>query len=259
MALIRVGTRSTATLNVNTRPWGNGMETSVEAEIRIIMNPGQAISSRSDSIHRLGEWRAREAVSALLVLLEDGPNELRFSATSALEKIKSRTATRPLLRMLRQSEDPLVRECACEILFFLGDRRSENQLRNILFDQSETSYLRGRAAQALGMIHPTRVRTVRSLVCALQDSDPEVRYSAVCGLSPITGTYNMALAIVALKALASDHTKIPGEMRISELAAHVISTLYSRPGQTGRSGRGTDGHRVCRNENLPEVGVNGNS
>jgi HEAT repeat protein len=198
------------------------------AAIRFAQDDGQPILERVETIRFLGKRRVRGAVPALVHLLDQGLDEIRAASGWALEVIESRAATRSLIRIVRRHKSFVAREWALLVLHMLGDPRAELALTNLLNDKEESDYLRGRAAQALGMIHPASKRTAATLIRASSDPSGEVRYSAICALSAIQNPRDMAAAITALESLTLDPTELPNEGSVGKLATEILGVLRNR-------------------------------
>ena len=194
--------------------------------LEICESANQPLANRFEQILLLGEYRSREAVPALVRLLDEGPDEIRLASTDALKDIGSRVATKPLCRILKRHPSLLARELASIILFTLADRRAEKVLGQVLKNKGETEYLRGRAAQALGMLHPQN-KSVPMLIGGLSDPSTEVRFSSICALSFTHGRRVSTSVITALERLTKDSAVLPNEGSVGEKATVVLGALQS--------------------------------
>ena len=114
---------------------------------------------------------------------EEDPASL-WQAFDRIRAAGSRTATRELIRIVRESSSALRREGAIFALWGLADSRARDLLICLVKDVRESPQARGFAAEALGLLKP-RQRSNEVLIRALNDPLPEIQYSALCGLSAL--------------------------------------------------------------------------
>ena len=145
------------------------------------MDQQSSMANRSQACLTLGTRRSRTAVPSLLGLMSLGNLGLAYDASRALAQIGSRTATKPLLRLLRQNRGTALEGAIISTLSALRDERARRAFLYLLFHATSDS-VRALAAQAL-MFLPGRKNAQQALFSALADPAPIVRWSVINTLS----------------------------------------------------------------------------
>jgi HEAT repeat protein len=130
-------------------------------------------------ISTLGELRCADAASPLMEILKKGGESDRSSAAAALGKMGNPDATGPLLEALGDPR-PEVRSSAVEALGRLADKRAVEPLLAMLEEESRQTggkdprwFLRHSLVQALGELNDPRA--CGPLLARLSDPHPQVR------------------------------------------------------------------------------------
>jgi putative membrane-bound dehydrogenase-like protein len=108
-----------------TRIDGSGARTPVRLALR-----DSDATVRHAAAHSAGLWRDREAVSALVLLLEDPSNALRRVAAEALGRIGDRTVAGALVQAAGRTDDRILEHSLIYALIELGDSVSVAALVN---------------------------------------------------------------------------------------------------------------------------------
>lgn len=181
----------------------------------------QPVHARTQACLELGQMGSREALPTLLGLAGlDGPETVIWEALSAIGAIRSRTATRPLLTLLRTTRSESRRHGIVLALSMLADARALGTLGRLLLNETEDLAVREMAAEALGLLKPAH-RSLRALTVAARDREPRVRYSALCAI----GALRDRSALPVVRLMLQDHAELPGEGSIAMRARQVLSTL----------------------------------
>src|SRR5271165_5425366 len=162
-----------AMLATGTYLWWNSREKSVEELVRSLNDPNPAV--RREAAEALGEVgpAAAEAVTALVVTLEDTDNKVRIAAATALARIGDKAIDGMCVAL--ENHDSRIYRGA--ILAFLALGRSGiPALKKEL--ESDDPLVRQRAAVALAHLDPEIEEAVSPLILALRDSDSGVRCTA---------------------------------------------------------------------------------
>jgi HEAT repeat protein len=188
--------------------------------VQIARDPRQTDIDRASACAEIGRQRSRSALPALIEIVSSGEErEPLFSALAAIGMIGSRAATRPLMKVIARSP-PLKRQCALITLGQLADRRARQLFARTLSDPSELAKTRGIAAEALGLLPPSR-QVVKALVSALADPSAEVRYSALCGAEAL----RCRECLPALRALLGDRVVVEGAHTLADQAANAVRII----------------------------------
>jgi HEAT repeat protein len=110
----------------------------------------------------------------------------------ALGQIKPppRVAVAALIGLMKDRSDN-VRYSACESLARIGDGRALGVMLEAAKDQD--SCMRGGAAEALGVFTPATDEAIKTLIGLLQDKDPAVCHTAIIALGKIGPKANGAI------------------------------------------------------------------
>ena len=169
----------------------------------------------------LGARRTRKAVHDLLrVGVEANDGLLEWEAFAAVGAIGSKQATRTLIRLLRSDCPARKRRAVAFALGRLVDKTASGALLKALKETGEDEKVRGFAAEALGMLKPTK-SIEEALINATGDASTEVRYSSLCAISAL----GIKSAAPAVRAMLGDHSLADGAMTVAELAAEVLAGL----------------------------------
>jgi len=153
----------------------------VEEYLRDLKSPNVVI--KREAIHRIGEFKIKEAVPDLIGLLNQDSGEITAVIIEALGKIGDSAAVEPLIPKLNEN-NPLIREKAIEALGKIRDKRAVPPLASIL--EQKDSRSEGEvftAIWALGNIGDKSAEPV--LISLLKDNDGYVRYNVEQALKNI--------------------------------------------------------------------------
>jgi len=137
---------------------------------------------RQRSAWALGQIGDRSAGEALLDLLDDQNNLVRFNAAAALATMDDPQGIDFLFDAL-QDEDPILRANAVKFLTQVQQNSGAVEQQLVAALEHDSPLFRSGACQVLGQ---ARVQTaVQPLLAATEDSTPEVRWNAVIALGHI--------------------------------------------------------------------------
>ncbi|NOZ29360.1 MAG: tetratricopeptide repeat protein, partial [Chloroflexi bacterium] len=122
----------------------------------------------------------REAIPALIQLLQDENEDVRRATAEALGKLKAREAIPTLIQLLQDEAWP-VRQAAAEALGKLEAREAIPALIQLL--QDEAGFVRRATAEALGKLKAREA--IPTLIQLLQDEDRDVRWAAAQALTAL--------------------------------------------------------------------------
>jgi HEAT repeat protein len=196
---------------------------------QICLDKARSMEDRASACSLLGSVGSRDSIFPLLEIgasASDDQTILIWESLKAVGALRSRRATRPLMRLIRTTPSLQKRQAAVYGLWGLTDQRAEGLLIRILLDKTENEKTRGFAAEALGLLHPTP-HIEKAYIAALQDNSVEVRYSALCGLS---GSRCKG-ALPFVKSLLSDDSMMNGEGTVAELAVVVMPQIEAGWGE----------------------------
>ena len=194
----------------------------IDALIRICSDQKKPIGIRGESAIVLGKLRARQAVDVLVKnLWEDQPDLAIWSGT-ALEDIRSRTATEPLLRVLRDCPFPASREAAAKVFKRLKDPKAIRVLKEVFLNTQERPYVRFQAGAALAEWKASRF--VEVLLKCSSDESAEVRFVSVYGL----GLSGDRRALPVLRRLTADNEVAVAHTTVGEEALDALETFARR-------------------------------
>jgi HEAT repeat protein len=196
---------------------------SYEALIDVAQKAGFDPKARGIACWVLGRSRDKKTVAALLAAFEDNDIDLQWEAAKSLGFLGSKRAVKPLIIALLEASSAEKRSSAAYALGLLQDKRAVNPLLRVLNTKREEARVRGYAAEALARFKESKVAD--SLIKALKDSNPEVRFWATYAL----GQIGDRKALPALKHLAqNDNADVPNWWKVSEEASEAINNINSR-------------------------------
>lgn len=197
-----------------------GVETEDQL-VRFCGDPSRGETHRATACLLVGRLRLRSALPMLMgVACLERPDLLVWESLSAIGAVKSRTVTRPLLRLLKTADSATKRHGIVFALSQLRDGRARGALSQLLLDQGEDISVREVAAEALGLITPSK-RSLSALLEALNDDSPRIRYSAVCAL----GALRDEDAVAALRTATQDKAVLEGEGTVGARASLVLEEI----------------------------------
>lgn len=203
----------------------------VDALIRICSDPRRPPEIRRITAVVLGRLRARKAVGVLIKNLWEDQRDLAISSGAALADIRSRTATLPLVRVLRESPFPASREAAAMVFKRIRDEKAISALRATLLDARESPWIRFQAGAALAGWKPSR--TIRAFLRTVSDQSAEVRHVSAYAL----GLSGDDRALSVLKRMSTDNeVALPGST-VGEQALESLDTFARRRKKTPRKPR----------------------
>ncbi|MCP4149328.1 MAG: hypothetical protein GY757_16395, partial [bacterium] len=142
---------------------------SIEVLLGLIDNGGASGDCfLSNAAWVLGELKAHSAVNTLIDLLQHQKTAVRLSAIEALGNLKAKTATPPLIKIIKTESDPGVKKKAFLTLAEWGNRDTADFFYQILKEDPNLQN-REAAATALGQMKDDRV------IEGLKDPDASVR------------------------------------------------------------------------------------
>lgn len=194
-----------------------------ETLLQCCTDAAENIERRGRACLALGHLRHRPAIEVLLSLLAHEDLSIVFDAARGLAAMKSRRATRALMRIIRQSRREEVRNAVLNALGSLRDRRAEQLLRAIAVSRSESESTRCYAIQAL-MFAKLRKQTVDDLINSLIDASPLVSWAI---LTLLGGVANHR-SIEAIRRCLSDQRVVsilPNEPTVASAAEAALSCL----------------------------------
>lgn len=184
------------------------------------------INEEADPEHRVvacwafGQLRDKQAVKALLAAFNGENVKVQWEAAKSMGLIGSKRAIKPLIEALLTSLSTEKRTAAAYALGLLKDERAVKPLVDILNNKKEHPKLRGQSAEALANFN--RREVVDSLLEALKDQEPEVRFWSAFAL----GELRVRKALPALKRLAEkDTAHVPSWWIVSSEAVDAIHRI----------------------------------
>ena len=188
--------------------------------------PVEATMSAADALGEIGP-NAAEATPALVAILKDPNQEVRWSAADALGKIGPNAAEAvPALVTALKDPEKKVRGRAALALGKIGPRAAEAvpALAEALKDQDAD--VRGRAAAAFEGIGPAAADAVPALAEALKDQNADVRGRAAAALEGIGPAAVPALAEALIGQDADVRSRAADALRgIGPAAADAVPAL----------------------------------
>ena len=171
---------------------------SIRALIDLAQNSRAKANLRSAACWALGQLQSPRGVPVLLSMVERARSEIGWEAAKSLVILlrNGSKATRKLKQALLHGRSPHNRAAAAYVFGLTGNTSSIPLLVKVL-EGSDTPEVRSHVAEALGNIGDAN--TSGSLIPALSDPSPQVRFSAAYAL----GELGNERAIAPLKRLAS--------------------------------------------------------
>ncbi|MFN7172995.1 MAG: HEAT repeat domain-containing protein [Fimbriimonadaceae bacterium] len=198
--------------------------------VAILTDTRQSLERRRKACAALGYLEVRSAVSILVDVVQANDAELPWIAANALASIKSRRATRPLMKIVRTAPNERSQQAAIYALWLLGDTRARSVVRWVLSGLATAgSHTRSLALEALGAYGPTK-RDLDIIIRQSTNPAPEIRYTAVLILKRFARDERVR---GALEARLSDDESWRDKGPISELARDALSVLGGGKRSTG--------------------------
>jgi len=212
-----------------------GSEKAAETLIRALGDENHSV--RIEAARALGEIKTEKAVSPLLLALGDENRFVRKEAAKALGKIKPEKTLEPLI-LTFESGNSLMRQGSVKALSLIKSKiesdlspdtnseRSPDALLDTLLDtlldalEDEDEIVRREAAKAFGKLSEKEAeRALNPLICALSDTDEEVRRFSAGALIHLEFEKAVPPLINALKS---------GDKTIRRLAAEALGRRKSK-------------------------------
>ncbi|MBE9186591.1 HEAT repeat domain-containing protein [Microcoleus sp. LEGE 07076] len=184
----------------------------------------QLLKARGVDENRLWRYQAElgekeAAISALLLRLENGDEDVRMSAAQALGRLGNASEIVISALLLRlKDEDSMVRREVVQALGGLGNASETVIGFLVLCLQDEKQMVRHEAARALGRLGNASEIVINSLLLSLQDAEHSVHFFAVRGLSRF-GHVSEALVSALLLRLED------GDKSVRVMAAQALGNL----------------------------------
>jgi HEAT repeat protein len=194
---------------------------SVDSLIGVLSDDTRPPQLRSASAWIIGVAGDATAAASLVEQLRDeAPSELVWEVTKALCNLGHGGDI--LRRLVREAANPVLRQAAAYGLGRIRDEESVGILCEVVASPNETPAVRGQAAESLAYLSDARALT--TLLQAVQDPGPEVRFWSVFAL----GHLRERRAIPALeKMAATDHAIVEGWGSVSEEAREALRQLQA--------------------------------
>lgn len=191
----------------------------VSDALALAMDLNTPVDIRAASLIALGSLPDKKHIPEILGILRMAlaPN-VSLAAANALTRIQSRSATKPLVRMIRaEAADHIIFSCVYA-LWSLRDRRSKFVIQEVVSNVALSPKTRGLAAEVLGIF-----RSSLPLLLALKNHPvPDVRCGALYGTAAITTDERL---LRQFEVLLYDQSTVSGGETVSELAARVLQPL----------------------------------
>lgn len=189
--------------------------------LHVCKDASRAPEQRALACLLLGEERYRASVPALLNIAESEEEPLVvWQALSALGAIGDGRVLQQLIHLVRTAPSSLKRRAAVFAIVQFHTEKARPVLEKVLLHPHEAPETRGLAAEGLGLLRVSR-KTLRILVRVLQDSSPELRYSALCALAALRSP----AALPAVKRLQNDKAAVDGGAAIADRAAQAVRDI----------------------------------
>lgn len=162
------------------------------------------------------------AAAALLPLLEDANDQVKYEVIRALPKIAGPTpeVVDGLCRALLEDDSPWVRETAAQVLGPLGPAAAAAGGALLRAAQTGEAAVREQALRALAMIQPPEA--AEAFTAGMRDANPDIRRVASAGWVRAAGVPDEAVAGL-VEALRDP------EVQVRANAAHALSRLETLP------------------------------
>lgn len=145
-----------------------------------------------------------------------------FEAAKTVWEYSDPLLERPLIRTLKNGRSPFNRAAAAFAMQMVTSPRTIEALERAVQNKSESSLVRGEAAEALAHCH--RQRSHEVLLAALEDASKEVRFWCAFSL----GEMAERRALHSLRRLAeSDRRMVKGFHSVAKEAADAIENIQN--------------------------------
>ena len=178
---------------------GEPVQPVVGALVALLSEPNLALESGREILLALAHIgpAAREAIPALLKILEDETSRLRAGAAWALAKIGARQAVPLLISELPKRDDSELNIVApMALLLLIRDNAALTRIvlpRVVELLEHQSPLVRSEAASSLAGLGEKAAAAVSDLAAGLQDGDPAVRGAFLAALGAIGPASNDAL------------------------------------------------------------------
>jgi HEAT repeat protein len=194
---------------------------------RLLQRRDSPLELRNTAAQVLGILRDRRTVPVLCRLLSDESDEAWWSIAASVEQMRDARAAPVLLGLMLHASSHELRGRSASILRSLP-RSAEivNGLIEVLQDQQEHPYVRGNAAESLGI--RDNQDAFEALILGLQDASPEVRFWSAFALSSVANPQ----ALAALGAVAAQDTAVvPGWWSVADECRLAINRIRLAAGE----------------------------
>ncbi len=180
-------------------------------------------AAAAEGLGQRGEENAA-AAGALLPLLEDANDEVKFQVMTALPRLAGATpeVVGGLCRRLLDDDSPWVRETAARALGPLGPAAAAAGEALLRAARTGEAAVREQALRALAMIQPPEA--AEAFTAGMRDADPDIRRVASAGWVRAAGVPDDAVAGL-VEALRDP------EVQVRANAAHALSRLDALPAE----------------------------
>lgn len=186
--------------------------------VAMLTDTTQPVSTRTAAAEILGNLGGRLPVGPIINVIREPIPNLVWATAHVIGEIRSRSFTRPLISVVRQSEFGASRQAAISALGDLNDARAVPLLKQIVRNALESDDTRSLAANALSLM-ARKCDARKALIALTRDTSPLLRYSAVCALSPWVADRG---AREALEARLGDSDPIPAHESVAELVTSLL-------------------------------------
>ena len=201
--------------------------------LSIVSDVATPLKKRLAACDVIAGRKLRRAVPALLRVFEDGPDLMTWAVAHALVTMRARTAVDSLIEIARSATRREAKRAAVYTLWFLGDPRAKEVLREILRNEAvRDDHLRALAVEALAAVDSSP-EGLALIIAASADRSVEVRYAAVCALS----LQESKAAVSAVKARVNDRGVLPERGTVGAFARSILATYRQKTGRRQRTER----------------------
>lgn len=192
--------------------------------------PGTSDDERDKILKIVAGLKPADIIPFHLAVFVSNDFELVKRSSLALGYLGSKSATRPLLKILRNSPSWQSRMFAAATLMELGDKWAVLPLIAVAENVAEDQRVRDEAAEALSVfVRKQPDRVIPALLRLVDDASAWVRWSVAFSL----GHASDARAVPALERLSRDATILPGGqvcigVDATEALGHVRQRLERR-------------------------------
>jgi len=181
------------------------------------------------SIDSLQNIDKRRAIPALLVALKSSNDDVRESALRALERVSSKLALNPLMKIAQdQTETPDNRITAIRALSSINDQRSAPTLTQIAFDETDHLLVRSEAIEWNPRDDDNEA--LKDYITLLSNQSADIRFWAAYRLSQCHSDVDLSLALNSLDQMVAFDNALPNYWgwHVSREALYAFETIYSR-------------------------------